>query len=413
MNLAPTSVDFFWKRYRRPILATAIVFMAALALLRLGKEIPRYFSPTDEIGAYDLDNFYLSTRAWTQSDEIYGHVPGAVYPPATYVMLWPVMAWLSLDSVRLLWFAMMVAGIAAFIWIMIRECRPPDRVATLFLALIPLAGYPVGTTFLVGQLSIHVLFLLALAMLRLDRSPRGWGHDAITAALLLAALVKPTTAAPFFWLAVFLPGRLRVAAMTASGYAVLAAVAGLIRHESVQGSHRDWVGTSQSWTVNIDGHVHLHRLMAWIGLADERLIGSLLVLALFGAWVFFHRRASIWTLLGVTAIVSRIWVYHRLYDDIMLYFAMIALWRMASTAPSRGANPLLPALLFSANLLCLLAPSNLLRWDSPVAAIMEAGIAAAWLGSLVYLGVVAFRQRRESPNLEQNAFLETGRKSSG
>lgn len=407
---ASESMEWGWRRYRRLLLWTAIVFMAALALLRMGREVPRYFSDSERIGALDLEKFQLTTQAWIREGKVYGSVPGAVYPPASHLMFWPIMGWIDIGTLRVLWFIMMAAGLIAFSAVMICECGPQDFDTALLLALIPWAGYPASTTFLVGQLSIHVLFLLTLAMLRLARARRGWKSDAITAALLLGALVKPTTAAPFFWLAVFLPLRFRVAFLTASGYALLAALASMLRPELPQELHREWVGVSQSWTVDIDGHVHLHRLMAWIGLADHRLIGSMLVLGLFGVWVYFHRRAGFWTLFGVTAIVSRIWVYHRLYDDMLLFLAMIALWRLAASARMDNRNPAIPALLFAANLLCLLSPSSLLTSDSAVAGIMEAAIAAVWLGSLVFLGAVARREMRESPKSEKRHLFEFGKR---
>jgi len=41
-----------------------------------------------------------------------------------------------------------------------------------------------------------------------------------------------------------------------------------------------------------------------------------------------ERRAERWPLLGVIAIVARVWTYHRWYDDLLLLLPLIALFRL-------------------------------------------------------------------------------------
>jgi hypothetical protein len=40
--------------------------------------------------------------------------------------------------------------------------------------------------------------------------------------------------------------------------------------------------------------------------------------------VWHYRHVSIWTLMAVAAIVARLWIYHRLYDDALLMLAIVA-----------------------------------------------------------------------------------------
>lgn len=366
--------------------------MTTAGLLRMVKEVPRYLTRADGIGAFDLALRHRGAVAWMNTPDFYGQVGGSVYPPASNIMLWALMGWLNWHTTHWVWLVAMAMGLIALAWISARQSLLSDPLAKLCFVLVIFAGYSASTTILVGQLSIHLVLLLILVGIRLDNSPRTWGHDLITSILLVAALVKPTTSAPFFWLAVFVPGRFRIAVLTALLYTVVAFVASVPRPENVWHLHVQWIQMAGSWSVDVGGYVHLHRLLVGIGLADYRVIASLLGLALFGAWVYVHRSAGIWPLLGVTAIFSRLWIYHRVYDDLILLLPMIALCRIFQTARTKKESGLLPALLLGANGFCLLAPSGILRWDSLLSRAFEASIGTIWICTALFLGAVARRQ---------------------
>ena len=49
-----------------------------------------------------------------------------------------------------------------------------------------------------------------------------------------------------------------------------------------------------------------------------------------GVWLYRHRRVDLWLQLGVIAVVARLWAYHRLYDDVLVVLALVALFRIAT-----------------------------------------------------------------------------------
>lgn len=387
-----TRLESFAVRWRKPLLLCAVILMGLAGLLRMGKEIPRYLTRDDGIGANDLDLRYRGAASWMDAPDFYQHVSGNDYPPASFIMFWTAMGWLDWETAKWMWLTTMAAGLLALAWIGVRHSLLSDPLAKLCFALVLLAGYAASTTMLVGQLTIHVLLLLLLFGIRLNDGPRTRNRDLLTAALLVVALVKPSTAAPFFWLALFLPGRFRIAVLVVLGYAAVAAVAAIPRPESVGQLHIEWIQRLRTWPPDGAGYVHLHRLMIGIGLADYRVFGSLLGLALLGAWVYVHRFAGIWPLLGLTAIFSRLWIYHRVYDDLILLIPMIALCRIFQTLRLEGKSARMPAFLLVANGFFLLAPSGILRWDSHFSRAYETLIGLVWIGTALFLGAVARRQ---------------------
>ena len=44
---------------------------------------------------------------------------------------------------------------------------------------------------------------------------------------------------------------------------------------------------------------------------------SLILLGGLGAWVYRFRRVDVWLLIGVSAVIARLWTYHRTYDDLL------------------------------------------------------------------------------------------------
>jgi hypothetical protein len=84
-------------------------------------------------------------------------------------------------------------------------------------------------------------------------------------------------------------------------------------------AERAGYGNVQSWLVRA-------------GLPQYLSAASLLAIAALGAWLHrASRRPGVdgWLLLGVTAIVARVWTYHRIYDDLLALVAAIALFRVA------------------------------------------------------------------------------------
>jgi len=54
--------------------------------------------------------------------------------------------------------------------------------------------------------------------------------------------------------------------------------------------------------------------------------------------MYFHKKADIWLLIGVTACVSRFYTYHGWYDDAVLTLPMVALFRMSKAEYTLGSK---------------------------------------------------------------------------
>ena len=85
-----------------------------------------------------------------------------------------------------------------------------------------------------------------------------------------------------------------------------------------------------------------------------------------GFWIYRHRDADLWVLLGVAAIVACFWTYHRSYDDVLL-LPMVALFLMA-----KGGSSLAGVLLGAAVLLSL-APGGLFLLPPPLNTVYVVG----------------------------------------
>jgi hypothetical protein len=118
-----------------------------------------------------------------------------------------------------------------------------------------------------------------------------------------------------------------------------------------------------------------------------------------GAWTFLHRRADLWLLLGVAAVVARLWTYHFVYDDVLILLPMLALYRLARAGPGPGNTDLAAGLLFAAGLGLALAPARMLNMGWPLDFAYEAAQAALWLAMLAFLGWQAARANAPQPGL--------------
>jgi hypothetical protein len=133
----------------------------------------------------------------------------------------------------------------------------------------------------------------------------------------------------------------------------------------------------------------LHRL----GLAQFYLPLALGVLAAAGLWVYLHRDGDYWILIGVTAMVARLWIYHGWYDDLLLLLPMIALYRIAKSGPAQDASDVAAGVLFAGLLVVSIAPGGLYLIPAPFDAIFVAVQLTIWLAVFVFLLVYAARAR--------------------
>jgi hypothetical protein len=110
-----------WFGYKNGILTFAVLIMAIFAILKLGSEFYRLIWETGPLGAIDLNLRYKEVHYWFIGKPVYEEFPDAVYPPASYAILWPFLGWLSLAHARWLWAVTSVITLAWFLYLIVKE----------------------------------------------------------------------------------------------------------------------------------------------------------------------------------------------------------------------------------------------------------------------------------------------------
>ncbi|MCK8601042.1 hypothetical protein [Desulfoferrobacter suflitae] len=385
-----------WLLRLQPVmLKAAIPIMLLVSALFLTYEFWRLLSDaevnplSDVHNAIDLKLRYWEVHLWFAAKKSSAGIWRSVYQPASFVMLWPFMGWLSLTAVRWLWAATTVAMLVWLVHITVRESGAVNKFQRRFMALLPLSMYATGATIGNGQLIVHILPMLLTGLLILRRQPASIKYDLPASLLILFSLVKASIGAPFFWMVMFMPGRLRPAIFVAAGYLLLTLI-GITPLEaptevmmtSVERSY-ELAAHSTEWGRDL----RVADLAAWmrfVGLKNVVFPVSAFFMGLLGLWLWRHRAADFWVQCGVTGIWTRLLAYHRWYDDLLLLPAMIALFRLAhmdEDTSSRRFSGILFALMVPA----MLAPGTLYVLPTPMNLYVEILKSLLWMTVLVHL----------------------------
>jgi hypothetical protein len=255
----------------------------------------------------------------------------------------------------------------------------------------------VGVTIGIGQIGLFLLPMLVAAVLLLRRERPGWRVDLLIAALLLPTLVKPTISVPFFCLLLLSPIRLRPALLVGVGYVALTLLAVLFQPIPLPALLHDWLARS-TFAAGAEGYGNVHVGLATLGLQQWMLPSSALALAALAGWVYWHRNVEIWLLLGVTALVARLWAYHHVYDDILLLLPMVALFRI--TRRDHSGHGLLAGVGLAVMVLAMLLPARLFLPPSPLRpslappwdGVFPAMHVVLWVALLIFLVAYAWRE---------------------
>lgn len=365
----------------------AITVMALLACMKLGDEFRRLVWQSDFNGAIDLRQRHDEVQRWFAGLPVYRELGTAVYPPASYPMLWPLLGWLDVPQARWLWALTAAACLAWLSRVAIVESGAGSRLERAFAALLPLSMNAAGVAVGNGQLVTHVLPILIASLLLLQRRPAGWRRDVSAALLFLPALVKPSLSAPFLWLLFFARGGLRVASLVAGGYLGLTFLAARFQSLGVTVLVGDWLASLSG--IGADGYAELHTLFVQSHHPGWSLASAVVAFLALGPWVYRHRRGDPWLLLGVTGLVARFWTYHRVYDDMLILLPMLTLCRIARRDPS-GRTVRCAAVLLATSVVAMLMPARLAV--SSWAWAFSATHALVWIAVLLFL---LDRARRE------------------
>ncbi len=384
-----------WNAHRTTILRVSVVLLSLYATLKLGTEFRRLLFETGPSGAIDLRILNTQTRAWFEGHLVYAGSTLAPHPPATFVILYPFLGWLEFAPARWLWAATSVVMLGLLTVMVVRASGATSRLERALVALMVLSMNAVGVTVGNGQVILHVLPALLAGVLLLRAAPSA-RNDLLGSSLLVLALVKPSISAPFLWPVIFGPSRVRLAPLLAIGVGYLGLTllaisyqpVGLLQVLSTLGS-RGSVFTS-SWS-----YANVTAALTDLGLLQWSLPASALVFLALGVWVYLNRHADVWILLGVSALVVRLGIYHLVYDDVLIIVPMLALFRVAKSDSDERWS-LLAAVLLAVNIGSMLFPA---RWQfaaPPLRWLFVWGHLMVWTADLIVLLLVVSRARLAS-----------------
>ena len=370
-----------WSTYRVVMLRVAVGALALYATAKLGDEFRRLLFETGHDGAIDLRILHTETNAWFAGRSVYQEFDRAPHPPASFVILYPALGWLDFSGARWLWATVLVAALGWLIGLAIHASNATTQLERFLVALILLALNATGVTIGNGQQILFVLPMLLTALLVLP-ARTDWRRDLLGAALVMPALVKPSISVPFLWLVLFIPGRILPLFFVICFYLALTLV-GVAFQPAGIGVLSEMVSRGSIFVSNWS-YANLTTWLADLGWIRLSLPGSFVVLGLYGVWIYLHRRADFWTLVGTSALVARMWIYHLVYDDVLIFLAMLALFRIAKRDPNENWSTLSGALL-AINICAMLF---LARWQfspPPLNWLFIWGHTFVWIADLIFL----------------------------
>jgi len=390
-----------WRNHRTTLLRIAIVFMLLFAVFKLGNGFYRLVWDSGKNGAIDLRIRHREVHAWFSGMPVYREIGSAVYPPASYAILWPVLGWLGKPSARWLWAATSMAALGWLACLVIRGSGATTPLERAFVGLSPFSILATGVTIGNGQLILHLLPILVTGLLLLHRGPRGWLESLLSVALILISLVSPTISAPFFWMVLFVSSTLLPALLISFGYVALTLLAASFQAFEPVSLLHIWIQMGLGGAVSgstTGGYANLHSALAAINLQKWNLPASLFMLVALGFWTYRYRHGDVWVLLGVAALVARFWTYHRLYDNLLILLPGVALFRIAKRGPHPDGCDVTAGVLLAMTWVMMLGPPRLSIigpfWDS----LFRTGQAILWILVLIFLLDWAQREKKGALN---------------
>jgi hypothetical protein len=382
----------WWARHGPALMRLAVAIMAVAALLRLGFAFWRLLWDSGRLGAIDLRFRHTEVNLWFAGKPVYGQVESAVYPPATYALLWPILGWLPVTQARWLWGATTVIALGWLAYLLVRESGARTPLERLFIALLVFSIYPTRVIIGIGQLGLHLFPPLLSGLVLLQRRDSGWRKDLLAAALLLWALVKPSVSAPFFWIVFFVPDKLRPFLLVSIGYIALTLFAASFQEGGLATLFVDKMARTAAYT-RMWGYANLHIWLASLGLQAWALPASGITLLVLGLWTYLHRRVDPWLLISVAAIVARFWTTHGFYDDLLILLPAVALFRLAKGGSSADGGDMVAGGLFAITVAALLGEARILLFVAPWDFLFKPVYTIIWISVLIFLLDRARRDR--------------------
>ena len=367
----------------RAALSVVVVVMGVLAVLKLGSEFWRLTLSSGENSAIDLRMFYDWVQDWFAGVPVYDGRIRSEYFPASFVILWPALGWLSFGAAKWAWAA---STILVLFWssrVFVKGSLAQSSLERWFVVLMLLSMNATGVTIGNGQLVLHLIPTMVVALLLIADGSGRLCDDLLAGFLLAIALVKPAVSAPFLVMAGLLPRGIRPVLAAGAFYVSLTLIGASFQRGTISSLVRQTVSNAAS-AASDGGYGNLHAWLTATGLRSWMLAASVVSLALFALWTARHRRDDVWLLMGVTAVVARLWTYHRLYDDALTILPMVCLFRIAKRHDADQAVGRTARVLLGLTLVLMLLPARLswapFPWNLP----FTAGHVSVWLAALAF-----------------------------
>jgi len=384
----------WWDRHASVILAALSVPMALLATLKIGDEFRRLLWDPGKAGAIDLRILHRWVAIWFSGEPLFSAHQYALYPPATYLMLWPLLGWIDVPTARWIWAILTAASLVALSLFSIRISDAKTSREKLFAVLLILSINGTGVAIGNGQLLLLILPALIGAAFMIHRDNRSVPLDVVSGSLLTWAMIKPSITLPFFWVFLFRRTHWRAGVFAIVLYGIATVVATAVQKENLAVLFGQMSNNVTTTTALFPGTRNLHGVLTALGKPEWIVWATAAVLAGSGIIIYLLRRADLWVLIGITALIARMGAYHRVYDDGLILLAELALWRAAKLGAT-SAIRLTAWILLAANALVMLCPARFLdyypqyAWSAPWMWICTSVQAAIWLLSLACLIIVA------------------------
>jgi hypothetical protein len=302
--------------------------LAVLGAITVGVKLRRLvFGPAEEVLVLIL--LADRTREWWDGVAVYAtHRSGMIYPPPTWLVLWPVFGWTGLGEARWIWAGMALVALAALAVMCARALSDGPRYVRIIAFLSVFSMPALGNGLGIGAPIVVLLPLCVGAVLLAARPDATWTSDLAAAFMYDAALADPAIALPFAPALVAASKRVRPVGLAASGYAVLTLIASQVNGVPIATQARSWLahlerhgghgyGNAQDWLAGLD-----LTAAAWLPM-------SALILGATSAFCWWRRHRDVWLLLGVCALAARVWMAPRIDADGLLIVPLVALLRQS------------------------------------------------------------------------------------
>ena len=100
-----TTLEGWWSRRGPSVMRGVVPLLACVAAIKLSGEFRRLVFDTGPLGAIDLLSRLMEVQLTFAGTLVYGKFGAAIYPPASYALLWPFTGWLGPEPARWLWAA--------------------------------------------------------------------------------------------------------------------------------------------------------------------------------------------------------------------------------------------------------------------------------------------------------------------